>query len=829
MAIKKSELYSSLWVACDELRGGIEPAAYKDYVLVLLFIKYISDKYADKLGFPEIKIPKGSTFADLVRLKGKSDIGDQINKKILGPLADANQLGDLPDFNDSNKLGSGKEMVDRLSNLVAIFERKELDFSRNRADGDDILGDAYEYLMRHFASESGKSKGSFYTPAEVSRIMALVLGIADDKTTSGTTVFDPTCGSGSLLLKVGDAAKANVSLYGQELDVSTVALAKMNLVMHGYPTVVLHQGNTLSNPKHMEKGNLKTFDYVVSNPPFSDKRWSNGITPRDDRWERFNPYGIPPAKRGDYAYMLHVIRSLKPNGKAAVIMPHGVLFRGNAEATIRQNLIERDYIKGIIGLPANLFYGTSIPACIVVLEKTSARQRKGTFMIDASGGFMKDGSKNRLREKDVHRIVDAFQRGKDIKGFARHVPKKEIVAQGYNLNLPRYIESNKVEDTQDIGAHLNGGIPIRDIEALAEYWQVFPKVRRALFKSERKDYQVLRKPIQELSSYIAQHPEFIDFRDKAASRFRRWRKKVIPEFEKLKAGIKPKDKIIELSEGLLTHYARQPLIDAYDIYQLIMDYWEETLSDDFFLIAAEGWKAEPEPITEAIKRERRKGKEKETGWTCDLLPKALLAARYFADEQSELDELKARLESLQSELTQMEEENSGEEGAFSDFGKINKAAVTSRIQGLMSDYSVKKLKLGALLGMAKNEVRKGKLDEEAVAELAVLQGWLANFGEIAALKRAIREKDATLDTMVREKYSSLSKAEIKDIVIHDKWLADLDIAITEANQTILQRLQQRMKKLAERYETPLPQLQKETDILARKFDGHLKTMGFSWK
>ena len=828
MAIKKSELYSSLWTACDELRGGIEPAAYKDYVLVLLFVKYVSDKYAGK-PYAEIKIPKGATFADLVRLKGKPDIGDQINKKILGPLADANHLGNLPDFNDSEKLGSGKEMVDRLTNLVAIFERKELDFSRNRADGDDILGDAYEYLMRHFASESGKAKGSFYTPAEVSRIMALVLGIAEDKTTGRTTVYDPTCGSGSLLLKVGDAAKANVTLYGQELDVSTAALAKMNLVMHGYPTVELFQGNALSDPKFMERGNLKTFDYVVSNPPFSDKRWSNGIIPQDDRWERFTPYGIPPAKQGDYAYMLHVIRSLKSNGKAAIIMPHGVLFRGNVEAAIRQNLIERGYIKGIIGLPANLFYGTGIPACIVVLDKASARQRKGVFMIDASGGFMKDGPKNRLREMDVHRIVDAFQRGKDIDGFARHVPMKEIAAQSYNLNLPRYIESNKIEDIQDIDAHLNGGIPNRDIEALADYWEVFPKVRIALFKSERKDYRVLRRSIQELSSYIAHHPEFIGFQDKAASRFRRWRNKVIPELEGLKAGIKPKDKIVELSEGLLAHYARQPLIDAYDIYQLIMDYWEETLSDDFYLIAAEGWKAEPEPITEVIKSGRRKGEEKETGWTCDLLPKALLVARYFADEQSELDGLNARLEALQSELTQMEAENSGEEGVFSDFGKINKGAVTARIKELMSGYSVKKLKLDALLDMAVNEIREGRFDEEAVEELTVLQGWLTNSDKIAALKKTVKERDAALDTMAREKYPSLSKAEIKDIVIHDKWMTDLDAAITEANQAILQRLGRRLKELAERYGTPLPQLQKETGILARKVDGHLKTMGFAWK
>jgi type I restriction enzyme M protein len=220
MALKKSELYSSLWAACDELRGGMDASQYKDYVLVLLFVKYVSDRYADEPYAP-IRIPKGATFADMVALKGKTDIGDQINKKILAPLAQANKLSDMPDFNDPNKLGSGKEMVDRLSSLIAIFENPALDFSKNRADGDDLLGDAYEYLMRHFATESGKSKGQFYTPAEVSRVIAQILGIRHAKVTNDTAVYDPTCGSGSLLLKIGDEARhghkdVKVTLYGQE-------------------------------------------------------------------------------------------------------------------------------------------------------------------------------------------------------------------------------------------------------------------------------------------------------------------------------------------------------------------------------------------------------------------------------------------------------------------------------------------------------------------------------------------------------------------------------------------------------------------------------------
>ena len=420
MALKKSELYSSLWQGCDELRGGMDASQYKDYVLVLLFIKYVSDKYAGQ-PFAPITIPPGAGFTAMVALKGKSDIGDQINKRIIAPLASANKLSDFPDFNDATKLGSGKEMVDRLTNLVAIFENPALDFSKNRADGDDILGDAYEYLMRHFATESGKSKGQFYTPAEVSRVIAQVIGIREVKTSPDTTVYDPTCGSGSLLLKVADAATTVLTLYGQEKDAATSGLARMNMILHNNPTALVVQGNTLTDPKFHDGNTLKIFDYVVANPPFSDKRWSTGLDPLNDPYERFQPFGTPPAKQGDYAYLLHIIRSLKSTGKGACILPHGVLFRGNAEADIRRALVRKGYIKGIIGLPANLFYGTGIPACILVIDKKDATARKGIFMLDASSGFMKERTKNRLRSMDIHKIVDTFTRGLEIPKYSRMV------------------------------------------------------------------------------------------------------------------------------------------------------------------------------------------------------------------------------------------------------------------------------------------------------------------------------------------------------------------------------------------------------------------------
>jgi type I restriction enzyme M protein len=481
MPIKKSELYSSLWSSCDELRGGMDASQYKDYILVLLFIKYVSDRYAGQPYAPIVVPPEGS-FTDMVALRGNKEIGDKINK-IIGRLADANPMLkgviNIADFNDPDKLGRGKEMVDRLTNLVAIFENPALDFSSNRVEGDDLLGDAYEYLMRHFATQSGKSKGQFYTPAEVSRVIAQVIGIRD-ATRQDQTLYDPTCGSGSLLLKAAAEAPRGITIYGQEMDNATAALAKMNMIMHDNPTAEIWLGNTLASPHWVEGNRLKPFDFAVANPPFSNKAWRTGLDPENDVYHRFE-YGIPPRKNGDYAFLLHILSSLKSTGKGAVVLPHGVLFRGNVEADIRRELVRRGYIKGIIGLPPNLFYGTGIPACILVLDKENAAARTGIFMIDASQGFMKDGNKNRLRHQDIRKIVDVFNDQIELPRYSRMVSRAEIETHEYNLNLPRYIDTTKAEDVQDVAAHLQGGIPQRDIDGMARYWDVFPGLKTALF------------------------------------------------------------------------------------------------------------------------------------------------------------------------------------------------------------------------------------------------------------------------------------------------------------------------------------------------------------
>jgi len=830
MAIKKSDLYSSLWASCDELRGGMDASQYKDYVLFLLFIKYISDKYANSDDFaPPVTIPPGASFKDMIALKGKSDIGDKINTQIIQPLIDANARlarSDFPDFNDPNKLGEGKDMVEKLSNLIGIFQKPELDFSQNRAEHDDILGDAYEFLMRHFASESGKSKGQFYTPSEVSRIIAKVIGIAPNNTKASTTAYDPTCGSGSLLLKVAAEAGKHITLEGQEKDVTTAGLARMNMILHDFPTASILSGNTLAAPKFKDGEHLRTYDYVVANPPFSDKTWSTGLTPSDDPYQRFT-WGEPPAKQGDYAYLLHIIRSMKGTGKAACILPHGVLFRGNAEAVIREQLVRSGILKGIIGLPANLFYGTGIPACILVLDKENAATRTGIFMIDAAKAFIKDGNKNRLREQDIHKIVDTFTRLIDADPkYARMVPRSEIAdpKNDYNLNLPRYIDSTAPEDLQDIDAHLRGGIPERDLDApnnaLAAYWQVLPGVRAALFESAgRPGYARLKLALPEVKPAIFDHPEFTAFNQTATRLFARWRTATTAHLSAFDQNGHPKALIEATAEALLTTFKSAPLLDAYDIYQHLMDYWASTLQDDTYLISADGWVpgAQPREIKQVKDKNNKlawpephdylQGKRR---FKSDLLPARILVAHYFAPERAAMDALDNKIATLEQQLTDMLEEHSGEEGLLAeviegegDKQKISAKAVKARLKEIAksADYT---------------------------QEEATLQAYAALLDQQAAAKTQLKAAQETLDAKIDAKYPLLTEAEIKTLVVDDKWMAHLSGAVQGELSRVSQTLTGRIRELAERYATPLPQLTDEVATLAARVDEHLKRMGATW-
>ncbi|RKV61163.1 type I restriction-modification system subunit M [Helicobacter pylori] len=813
MAIKKSELYSSLWAGADSLRGGMDASEYKNYVLNLLFLKYISDKAKSNMD-SEIEVPQGCFYEDILALEGDKEIGDKLNK-IIAKIAERNDLKgviDSVDFNDNTKLGEGKAMIDTLSNLVKIFA--DLSLGAHGALDDDLLGDAYEYLMRHFASESGKSKGQFYTPSEVSLLLSLLLGI-DENTRQDKSIYDPTCGSGSLLLKASSlAGKKGLTIYGQEKDISTTALCKMNTILHNSTTADIAKGgsSTLSNPLFIENGMLKTFDYVVANPPFSLKNWTDGLSidPKskqviNDRFNRFED-GTPPEKNGDFAFLLHIIKSLKNTGKGAVILPHGVLFRGNAEGVIRKNLLLKGYIKGVIGLAPNLFYGTSIPACVIILDKENAHARKGVFVIDASKDFKKDGNKNRLREQDVQKMIDTFNASKEIPYYSKMVSLEEISANDYNLNIPRYITA-KQESEKDLFALINSHkasyLPKNEIEAYAPYFKVFKELKNTLFKkSDKEGYYALKTECENIKELIIQSSEFQTFHASVLSAFESL--DLFETFNDLKPGFTPKTLIESVCSRVLKEFEKVGILDKYGVYQLFKDYYNEVLQDDWFLLSFNDFRSAKElreltPLKDKNKKanylEEPDFVIQKTYYKSDLIPKNLIKQRFFEQEAKELEELENALNEKEALLNEFIEEHSNEEGLF---------------DGLKINESVLKKELKNATDLEDKQILKTALE------------WLEAKNKALKMKNKAHEE---LELKAFHQYKNLEINEIKDLIIKDKWLKSLKNAI---ENKILKRINafiSALNGIIQTYSNSLLELDQEVKESESKVLEHLKDLG----
>ncbi|GAA8383000.1 type I restriction-modification system subunit M [Helicobacter pylori] len=812
MAIKKSELYSSLWAGADSLRGGMDASEYKNYVLNLLFLKYISDKARSNMD-SEIEVPQGCFYEDILALEGDKEIGDKLNK-IIAKIAERNDLKgviDSVDFNDNTKLGEGKAMMDTLSNLVKIFA--DLSLGAHGALDDDLLGDAYEYLMRHFASESGKSKGQFYTPSEVSLLLSLLLGI-DENTRQDKSIYDPTCGSGSLLLKASSlAGKKGLTIYGQEKDISTTALCIMNMFLHNAPKHKIAKGgfSTLSNPFFTtENGMLKTFDYVVANPPFSLKNWTDGLSidPKskqviNDHFNRFED-GTPPEKNGDFAFLLHIIKSLKDTGKGAVILPHGVLFRGNAEGSIRKNLLMKGYIKGVIGLAPNLFYGTSIPACVIVLDKENARARKGVFVIDASKDFKKDGNKNRLRDQDVQKMIDTFNALKEIPYYSKMVSLEEISANDYNLNIPRYIAS-KQELEKDLFALINSPsyLPKNEIKAYAPYFQVFKELKNTLFKkSDKEGYYALKTECENIKELITQSLEYQTFHASVLSAFESL--DLFTTFNDLEPGFNPKTLIESVCSKVLKEFEKVGILDKYGVYQLFKDYYNEVLQDDWFLISFNGFESAKElrklnPLKDKNKKanylEEPDFIVQKTYYKSDLIPKNLIKQRFFEKETKELEELENALNEKEALLDEFIEEHSNEEGLF---------------DGLKINESVLKKEL------------KNATDPEDKEILKTALEWLEAKNKALKMKNKAHED---LELKAFHQYKNLEINEIKDLIIKDKWLNSLKNALENKIQKRINAFASALNTIISSYSNSLLELDKEVKESESKVLEHLKDLG----
>jgi type I restriction enzyme M protein len=546
------------------------------------------------------------------------------------------------------------------------------------------------------------------------------------------------------------------------------------------------------------------------NPPFSYKSWSNGL---ENEYGRFE-FGRPPEKNGDYAFLLHVLKSLKSNGKAAVILPHGVLFRGHAEAHIRRQLLQRGYIKGIIGLPPNLFYGTGIPACIVVLDKENAVGRTGVFMIDASKGFMKDGPKNRLRSQDIHKIVDVFNKRIEIDRYSRMAPLAEIASEAndYNLNIPRYIDSSEPEDIQDLHGHLHGGIPDRDIDALSAYWDAFPHLRSQLFKPNRPGYSDLAVDVNEVQQTILDSAEFKAFMAEVCDKVAAWFSAHRSSLEGINANTKPNDLIAALGDDLLARFKPIPLLDAYDVYEQLMDYWHAIMHDDVFLLMNDGWEGAVNPRKTIEDKDHKLSETPDlvvgsgrsaTKYKTDLIPPSLVVARYFGDEHTKLDDLNAKAEETARAIEEYVEEHAVEEGLLAeamDDGKISKALAVARL-------------------------KDAKREASDPDEIKALQHLIDLYNHEAAAKKAVKDTQAAVDVVTLKKYGELTEAEVKALVLDDKWQATITARIASEVDSLTQVLVARIQELGERYAETVDELEAALAELNERVAVHLADMG----
>lgn len=773
MAIKKSELYSTLAKCTNKLRSncGLDAELFKNYVLIMLFLKYISDrKRSGELEL--IEIPDGCTFEDIVKLKNTLNIGDEINK-IIGRIKDAND-GVLDfinihehDFCDK-RLGSPKEASNVISELVSAFQTEGLDFTRNRAADDDLIGDAYEYLMRNFASQSGKDKGQFYTPTEVSRLMAKLIGI-DKDTRRNVSVYDPTCGSGSLLLRTRAAAKngLQVSLQGQELVHGNVELCNLNMIIHGYEEADIRQGDTLNSPKHEHEGVLDQFDYIVSNPPFSLHNWMS-TAKEDDEFGRWNhEIGVPPQQYGDFAFLMHVVRSLKFDGRAAIILPNGVLTRGGDEETLRRWLVDQQLISGIVALPPNTFYGTGIAGNIIVIDKN--RSRDGIFFIDASRGFYKDeDSKNRLREQDLRRISDCWERRESEPGFAKLASYDDVIREGYNLNIPRYVGAPDKEIVHNIEAHLHGGLPAEDIDKMETLWKVCPSLRTTLFSELRPGFFKLNPTDSELAEcietdidYQCQHKAFTDA-------INRWSDNVRQLMLDVNIDCHPKEEIERWSGILLDSLTNVPtLIDKYAAYDCLMDYWAETMQDDLYMVSRDGW-GRISIITPTKKSYK---------WLdlyCDLLPVSLVVDKFFADKRDLYLSTDSEIAQLSADLKETTENEDGEEVL--------------------------------VIGDAK----KRKVMEK----------------QLKALKSELKELNADLVSEILNKYHSFTAPDVCRLVVEDKWLAEIRSREIAEMDAVTACISEQVLALHHRYVDTLSDIERSVAASEALVVNNLKLMGF---
>ena len=820
-SMNKQQLASRIWESANKMRSKIEANEYKDYILGFIFYKFLSDREVD---FLKKNDWEEEDFVELVEEDTETvnqcrrSLGYFISYKNLfstwlgmGKNFDVSNVTDaLSAFdrliNESHKnvfdgifdtLQTGLSKLGETSNArtKAISDLIQLikDIPMDEKQGYDVLGFIYEYLISNFAANAGKKAGEFYTPHEVSVLMSEI--VAEHlKDRERIAIYDPTSGSGSLLINIGQSVSKYmnrdcIQYYAQELKESTYNLTRMNLIMRGInpSNLFTRNADTLEDDWPIDLDSyppVLRVDAVVSNPPYSQQWTPNG----KESDPRYSEYGLAPKSKADYAFLLHDLYHIKPDGIMTIVLPHGVLFRGGEEEKIRTNLIEKNHIDAIIGLPANIFFGTGIPTIIMVLKQK--RENKDVLIIDASKGFVKEGKNNKLQASDIKRIVDAYFERKTIEKFSKVVSREEIRANDYNLNIPRYVDSSEKAESWDIYASLMGGIPNSEIDELQRYWQAFPSLRESLFMSNGTPYSSLR--CEDVKKIIVENEDIKVFKNNFANCFMDFedllKERLIQNMESLQAG-KEKE---EIGNQIFKRLHDIPLIDKYKAYQILDDKWTE-IAIDFDVIGTEGREAikvvEPNMVM-------KKDKEIQEGWKGRILPFELVQKVLLPDRLSVITENEKRL----AEITSMYEElieNLSEEDKESDILNENQDAFNAK---------------GVTVKL--KELRKAENEEERALK-AVLEQYGNLSKEEKEIKKEIKELTSRLLIQTKETIEKLSD-EQEEKLLSEKWIKPLISDLHNLPEQIVADLVKKVQSLADKYSTTLHDIEEEIEETERE-------------
>lgn len=836
--MNKQQLASKIWASANEMRSKIDASEYKDYILGFIFYKFLSEKEEAWLvsqGFEENDFAtlneENPDVVDFVRkntgyfiayedlysswlAKGSdfdvSDVTDALSafsrlvnpdhKHVFDHIFETLETG-LSKLGDTS--GARTKAISGLLHLIK-------DIPMDGRQGYDVLGYIYEYLISNFAANAGKKAGEFYTPHEVSVLMSeIVAEHLKDRTE--IEIYDPTSGSGSLLINIGQAVAhrtgnvGRIKYYAQELKENTYNLTRMNLVMRGIQpdNIITRNGDTLAEDwPFFEDGHPETYeplfvDACVSNPPYS-QRWDapNGPDPR------FDDYGIAPKSKADYAFLLHDLYHLQPDGIMCIVLPHGVLFRGGEEGQIRRNLVENDKIDAIIGLPANIFFGTGIPTIVMVLKKN--RDNSDILIIDASKGFVKEGKNNKLRASDIRRIVDAYEAREDVERFCRSVSKQEVRDNDYNLNIPRYVDSSEMAESWDIYATMFGGIPTNEIDALASYWDAFPDLRNELF--EKINEASMRLKTDDVADAIRACMSVRDFTDKYRSRFGDFGMWLYDELVDEATLVSRDQEESILADEVFRRLEGIPLVDRYDAYQMLDDTWQQIVID-LEIIQTEGFDAvrrvDPNMV---VKKKKGKDIEVQDGWIGRVLPFELVQHEMLSDEAAEIDTLEERLSAIASEVAEILDELTEDEKqeATDALNENSDAFVANKIKGV-----VKTLKADMGSGANESDSLPCKLERAA-----------ALFDEEKAVKKKLKEAEVMLEDKTKDTIEGLTDEQVCSL-LDAKWNKPLIQQLGSFPNAVVDELVAKVGALRDKYATTYADIDAEIQSIEAELVGML--------